>query len=142
MHMKEKIANLSELKKMLLLCALVSIVLIAGSSVGLFFNQPGWIIGVSLGCIVEAISIVLLYKGSSQILKAEKPALFLLFYTLRMFLFVAVFLVLVLLDTQAQIEAFKYSFWGELIGYTPMQAIVVIVSLRHRGQEGKVSNNE
>ena len=141
MHMKEKLANLSELKKMLLLCLVVSVVLIAASSIGLFFNQPGWIIGVSLGCVIEAINIVLLYKGSSQILKAEKPGMFLLFYALRMVLFIGVILGLVLLQYKANIEAFNYSFWGALIGYTPMQAIVIIITLRHKAKEGNVSNN-
>lgn len=136
--MNNRLSNLSELQKMLLLAALVSVVLIGLSCIGLAFGQPGWLIGVASGSIVEIISIVLLYKGSSEVLKAQKPGLFLLFYALRMILFIGLILGLVLLQYKAQIEVFTNSFWGALIGYTPMQLVVIIVSLRNKG---KVSNN-
>ena len=134
--MKNHIKSLSELQRMLLLCLIVSLVLIGLSCIGLAFNQPGWLIGVALGSIVEAINIVLLYKGSSEILKNEKPALFLLFYGLRMILFVGLVLALVLLEYKANVEILKNSFWGALIGYTPMQIIVIVVSLRTKANEG------
>ena len=130
--MKSKIQSLSELTKMLLLCLAVSIVFIGVSAVGLFFNQPGWLIGVSIGCVIEAINIVLLYKGSGQVLRNEKPALFLVFYFLRTFLVIAAITGLILLEYKAQVPAFKYSFWGVLIGYTPIQIIVIVVTLRHK----------
>ncbi len=132
--MKQKLASLSELQRMLLLAALVSIVLIGLSCIGLVFNQPGWLIGVSLGSLVEILSIVLLYKGSSEVLKEQKPGIFLLFYGLRMILFIGLIVGLVLLQYKANIEIFTNSFWGALIGYTPMQLIVIIVSIRNRGQ--------
>ena len=132
--MKKRFANLSELQKMLVIASIVSVFLIAGSCVGLFFNQPGWLIGVTLGSIVEIISIILLYKGSSEVLKAEKPGYFLLFYAIRMLLFIGLILGLVLLQYKANIEIFYYSFWGALIGYTPMQVVVIIVSVKHKGQ--------
>lgn len=140
MYMRKFLANLSELKKMLLLAAVVSLFLIAGSCVGLFFNQPGWLIGVAIGSVVEIINIILLYKGSSEVLKAEKPGMFLLFYALRMILFVGVVLVLVLLQYKANIEPFYYSFWGALIGYTPMQIIVIIVSVRSKHKNSEKTN--
>lgn len=136
--MNNRLSNLSELQKMLLLAVLVSVILIGLSCIGLAFGQPGWLIGVASGSIVEIISIVLLYKGSSEVLKAQKPGLFLLFYALRMILFIGLILGLVLLQYKAQIEVFTNSFWGALIGYTPMQLVVIIVSLRNKG---KVSNN-
>ena len=132
--MKQKLASLSELQRMLLLAALVSIVLIGLSCIGLPFNQPGWLIGVSLGSLVEILSIILLYKGSSEVLKEQKPGIFLLFYGLRMILFIGLIVGLVLLQYKANIEIFTNSFWGALIGYTPMQLIVIIVSIRNRGQ--------
>ncbi len=132
--MKQKLASLSELQRMLLLAALVSIVLIGLSCIGLAFNQPGWLIGVSLGSLVEILSIILLYKGSSEVLKEQKPGIFLLFYGLRMILFIGLIVGLVLLQYKANIEIFTNSFWGALIGYTPMQLIVIIVSIRNRGQ--------
>ena len=132
--MKQKLASLSELQRMLLLAALVSVALIGLSCIGLAFNQPGWLIGVSLGSLVEILSIVLLYKGSSEVLKEQKPGIFLLFYGLRMILFIGLIVGLVLLQYKANIEIFSNSFWGALIGYTPMQLIVIIVSIRNRGQ--------
>ena len=119
---------------MLLLAALVSVILIGLSCIGLAFNQPGWLIGVSLGSLVEILSIILLYKGSSEVLKEQKPGIFLLFYGLRMILFIGLIVGLVLLQYKANIEIFTNSFWGALIGYTPMQLIVIIVSIRNRGQ--------
>ena len=130
--MKSLITKLSELQRMLLLCTLISIVLIGGSCVGLFFNQPGWLIGVSVGCFVEFINIILLYKGSGRILQAEKPILFLLFYALRMIMVIGAIIVLILLEYKAHIEVFKYSFWGVLIGYTPIQIIVIFATLKHK----------
>lgn len=130
--MKSLIAKLSELQRMLLLCTLISIVLIGGSCVGLFFDQPGWLIGVSVGCFVEFINIILLYKGSGRILQAEKPILFLLFYALRMIMVIGAIIVLILLEYKAHIEVFKYSFWGVLIGYTPIQIIVIFATLKHK----------
>lgn len=139
--MKKFINKLSELQKMLLLAACVSLISIGVSCVGLVYSQPGWLIGVSLGSIVEIINIVLLYKGNILVLKGQKTALFLLFYGLRMLLFVGLVALLVILQYKAGIEAFKYSFWGALIGYTPMQLIVIIVTLFHKkndvGIEGK-----
>ena len=137
--MKEKLAKLSELQRMSILWGIVSFVLIAGSSVGLFFNQPGWIIGVSIGCVIELINMILLFKGTTEILRNEKPMLFLLFYMLRMVLFIVVILVLVLLQYKVGLEVFVNSFWGALIGYTPMQAIVIITSLRTKLDKGKMS---
>lgn len=131
--MKKAFNNLSELNKMLLIASIVSLVLILGSIVGIFFNQPGWIIGVVSGSCIELINIILLYKGSSEILKNEKPALFLLFYALRMILFVGLILILVLLQYKANLDIFKWSFVGALIGYTPMQIVVIVVTLIHRG---------
>ena len=135
MYMIEKIKGLSELKKMLVLALFVSLILIGCSCIGLAFNQPGWLIGVAIGSSIEVINIILLYKGSGEILKNEKPALFLAFYALRMLLVIGVILGLVLLQYKAKIAAFEYSFWGALIGYTPMQLIVVIVSIRHKDEK-------
>ena len=135
--MKQFLANRSELQKMLLLACVVNIVLILGSCIGLFFNQPGWLIGVSLGAVAEMINIVLLYKGSSLVLKAEKTGMFLLFYALRMILFVGLILGLILLQYVANIEVFNYSFWGALISYTPMQIVVIIVTVRNKTKDLK-----
>ena len=135
MHMLKKFKQLTELKKMLFISLLVSVILIGLSCIGLIFNQPGWLIGVSAGSLVEIINIVLLYKGSSEILKNEKPGLFLLFYSLRMILFIGLIVGLVLLQYKAEIEVFNYSFWGALIGYTPMQTIVIVVTAKSKSNK-------
>lgn len=135
--MKNWYRNLSELKKMVVIASLIGLLLIILSTFGLFFNQPGWLIGVTLGSIIEIINVILLFKGGSIILKESKPGLFLLFYALRMILFVGVILGLVLLQYKANIEVFKYSFFGALIGYTPTQIVVIIVTLTHK----KVAKN-
>lgn len=141
MHMLKKFKQLTELKKMLFIALFVSVIFLGLSCIGLIFNQPGWLIGVAIGSVVEMINIVLLYKGSTEILKNEKPALFLLFYSLRMLLFVGVILGLVLLQYKAEIEVFNYSFWGALIGYTPMQTIVIVISAKHKANEVKKETN-
>ena len=124
--------NLSEMKKMVVIWAIVSFVLIAASTIGLFFNQPGWIIGVTLGCLIELVSITLLTKGTTEILKNEKASLFLLYFGIRMILFIGVIIFLVLMQYKFYVEAFNNSFWGALIGYTPMQVIVIIVQLKDK----------
>ena len=108
---------------------------VLGSLVGLFFGQHGWLIGVVSGSSVELINIVLLYKGSSEILKNEKPVLFLAFYALRMALFIGLILILVLFQYKANFTVFNWSFIGALIGYTPMQIVVIVVTLLHRGEK-------
>ena len=133
--MKKTWSNLSELNKMLVVSGVVSLILILGSLVGLFFGQPGWLIGVVSGSSVELINIVLLYKGSSEILKNEKPVLFLAFYALRMVLFIGLILILVLFQYKANFTVFNWSFIGALIGYTPMQIVVIVVTLLHRGEK-------
>lgn len=133
--MKEFINKLSELQKMLLLATCISLISIAVSCVGLAYSRPGWLIGVSLGSIVEIINIILLYKGNVLVLKGQKAALFLVFHALRMILFIGLVALLVILQYKVEIEAFKYSFWGALIAYTPMQIIVIIVTLFHKGND-------
>lgn len=130
--MIEKIAKLSELSKMLLIASLVSIVLIGLSFIGFAYSQPGWLIGVVAGTGVELVNIILIYKGSEQILKHQKPVLFLLFYALRIVLFMGLVLTLILLQYKAHLDLFVNSFWGALIAYTPMQIVVIVVTLLHK----------
>lgn len=132
MHMLKK---MSEMKRLVVIWAIVSFVLIAASTIGLFFGQPGWIIGVTIGCLIELISVTLLTKGTTEILKNEKPSLFLLYFGLRMILFIGVIIFLVLMQYKFYVEAFNNSFWGALIGYTPMQIIVIIVQLKDKSGE-------
>ena len=137
--MKNLYHRLNELQRMLILAGLVSIVLLLLSLIPLFaFNQFGWLIGVAIGSVIEIVNVTLLYKGSEFTLKRGKPYFFLLFYFVRMFLFLLGFLVTALLGfgftyqgnvVIAPVEPFINSLWGVLIGYTPIQFVVIIVML-------------
>ena len=129
--MKNFLAKLSELQKMLLLGGVVSLFLLLLSLIQLFVaSQTGWLIGVAIGCAVEMLSIFLLYKGSEMAMTNLKAWQFLLCYFLRMFLFLVGMIVAAMFSygffTYVQpIPAFKYALWGVLIGYAPMQIIVI-----------------
>ena len=125
--MKNYLKKCSDLKKMLLLASLIGIVLILASIIGIVYGQFGWIIGVGIGTVVELVNLVLLYKSSEIALKDSKMSLFLLLYFARMLLFVVGILLLVLLQYRFYVEVFNNSFWGFIIGISPMQIVVIIV---------------
>lgn len=125
--MKNYLKKCSDLKKMLLLASLIGIVLILASIIGIVYGQFGWIIGVSIGTVVELVNLVLLYKSSEIALKDSKMSLFLLLYFARMLLFVVGILLLVLLQYRFYVEIFNNSFWGFIIGISPMQIVVIVV---------------
>lgn len=125
--MKNYLKKCSELKKMLLLASLIGTILILASIIGIVYGQFGWIIGVSIGTVVELVNIVLLYKSSEIALKDSKMSLFLLLYFARMLLFVVGILLLVLLQYRFYVEIFNNSFWGFIIGISPMQIVVIVV---------------
>lgn len=62
-----------------------------------------------------------------MMLKEGRTPLFLVFYFLRMFLFAGGIILCVVMQYVLHIEPFTYSFWGVLIGFTPMQIIVMVV---------------
>ena len=131
--------NLGELYKMLILSGVVAVVLLLLSLIPLFvFSQPGWLIGVAIGSVIEVANITLLYKGSEFAAKKMKPALFLLAYFARMTLFALGFVLTALLGFGFKyggtvyvevVPAFINSLWGVLIAYTPLQLVVIIVML-------------
>lgn len=128
--MKKCWSKLSDLKKMLVLACLIGFVFILASIAGAVFGQWGWMIGVTIGTVIEMINLFFLYKGSEMALKSSKAALFLLMYFTRMVLYAGGILILVLLQFAWKVEAFNNAFWGYLIGITPMQLIVIIVMAR------------
>ena len=75
--MKAKLTKLNELQRMLLLSTHIGVILLVASITGFFFNQPGWFIGVGVGTVVEIVNIVLLYKGSENVLSQTKALTFL-----------------------------------------------------------------
>lgn len=136
--MKEFIKKFNELQRMLLLAIFVAAVLCLLALIPLFvFNQPGWLIGVGIGSVIELINIFLLYKGSDISIHAMKAIRFLGFYFIRMFLFLAGFAVTALFsygikNVVEPISIFYNSLWGVLIAYVPMQIAVVFVMGRNK----------
>lgn len=145
--MKKFIDKLNEAQKMILLASIVGIVFILISLIPFFVvNQTGWLIGISIGTVIEIINIFLLYKGSEVAMNELKTAWFLLFYFLRMLLFLAGFVVTAILSfgirgMVSAVPAFQYSIWGVLIAYTPLQIIVVIVMCKTKKNIVNIAEN-
>ena len=80
--MKEKLTKLSELQAELLIAGSISILILIGAAIGLFFNQPGPIIGAAIGVAVEFFYIWLVSIGSTLSLKESKMGLSVLVFLL------------------------------------------------------------
>ena len=130
--MKNYFSKLSQLSKMAIYCCLIGLVFIALSCIGLFFSQPGWLIGAAIGMVVSVINVVLLFKGSSIALKSYKASLFLIFYFSRMLIYIGVAVLLAFLDFSQHIDAFKNSIFGFLIACVPMVVIIVILMTKEK----------
>ena len=136
--MKCRFGKLTELQATLVVAAIISTILIALSAIGLFFNQPGWIIGVSIGSLAELVSIYLSDIGSTAALKNSKTGLFLLSYFIRMILFVGLFAMLVIFQYKLGYVVFRNSYWGMAIGFFPSLLITVAMQLKfQKGNEVK-----
>ena len=127
MRMKKFLANHGQLTRLVIYCLIFGFAIMALSCIGLFFNQPGWLIGATIGTVVSLINVVLLFKGSGFVLDNSKASLFLVFYFARMFLYAALTILCAYLDFKLRIDAFKNSVFGLLIGYLPMVIIVCMV---------------
>lgn len=133
--MKQRLTKLSELQASLLIAGLIAIVFLLASSIGLFFNRPGLIIGVAIGTAVEFFYIWLVSVGSTLTLKEGKTGLFLLTYFARVIVFVGLFALLVILWYQFKIETFKFACWAMLIAFAPATFITIATQMMHK--EGK-----
>ena len=78
--MAKKLTKLTELQASFVIAGVVSLIIILGAGVGLFFKQPGWIIGAVIGSAVDFFYIWLVHVGSSLTLKEQKTGLFFLRY--------------------------------------------------------------
>lgn len=126
--MKRFLTKLNELQKMLLLSGVIGVILLLASITGFFFGQPGWFIGVLVGTLVEIVNVILLYKGSENILSETKTLSFLLYFSLRMLIVLITFVVFAYFDFKAHNPILHNAIWGELIGLGPMEIVVVIVT--------------
>lgn len=125
MCMKKIWNGLNDLKKSLILSSLVTVILIAISVVGIFFGQPGWMIGVAIGGVIQLINVVLHFKGAEFVLQQEKMGLFLVAFFARMFLIICALVLCIVLDRVAGIGAFKNAIFGVIIGLAPMEIILI-----------------
>ena len=133
--MKKKLTKLTELQASFLIAGIISVILLIASSVGLFFKQPGWMIGVVIGTGVEFLFIWLVNFGATITLKENKTGLFLLTYFLRVIAFIGPFALLVILQYVVKVEVFFNSCWGMLIAFAPGTFITIATQLMHK--EGK-----
>lgn len=131
--MKKFLSNKSQLTKLVIYSLAFGSCLMILSCIGIIFGQFGWLIGVAIGTLVSMVNMVLLFKGSSFVLQASKASLFLLFYFLRMLLYVGFTVLLAILDYKLHISMFSYSVFGLLIAYVPSVVIICIVM----SKEGK-----
>lgn len=131
--------KLNELQKLLIVSAIVAVALALIALLPLFLaNQPGWLIGVGIGSAIEILNILLLYRGSDVVLRTFKTGRFLIYYFLRMTLFLAGLVLTAIFGFGLNgiiepIAAFKNSIWGALIAYTPMQIVVIVIMASNKG---------
>lgn len=125
MCMKKIWNGLNDLKKSLILSSLVTVILIAISVVGIIFGQPGWMIGVAIGGVIQLVNVVLHFKGAEFVLQQEKMGLFLVAFFARMFLIICALVLCIVLDRVAGIGAFKNAIFGVIIGLAPMEIILI-----------------
>jgi len=133
--MKKFLSKFNDMNRALILGAIIAVIIALIMLIPLFVaNQPGWLIGVGIGSIIELVNIVLLYQGSKTVLKTFKPMMFLINYFFRMILFMAGFVLTAMLGfgltgVMEPIAQFKYSLWGVLIAYTPTQFIIILAMI-------------
>lgn len=128
--MKKFLLKFSDLTLTIMLEGIVGIIATGLSCIGFAYSQTGWAIGISTGTFVAMLSTVLVFKGSDAAIRDSKTALYLLFYFLRMILFVGVMVVFALLQYKFNNPKFDYSVFGALIGYTPMFVILIIGQIK------------
>ena len=128
--MKKFLLKFSDLQVTIILEGIVGVLAVALCCIGFAFNRPGWAVGAATGTLFAMLSTLTVFKGSDSATKENKPALYLLFYFLRMVLFVGMIVFFAIMQYKVKIVAFYYAIWGSLIGYTPMFIILIVGQLR------------
>ena len=138
--MKKFLLKFNDLELTILLQGIIGLVAVGLSFLGFIYDQPGWAIGVASGTLVAAISTLLVFKGSDYAMKGNKTGLYLLFYFLRMILFVGLMVFCAVMQYKVKNDRFNYSIWGALIGYTPMFVILIVGQIKgNRDLDKKVA---
>lgn len=133
--MKKFFGNASQLTKLVLSCLAIGIFIMMLSCIGIIFGQFGWLIGAAIGTLVSLFNVVLLVKGSGFVLQSNKSSFFLMFYFLRMLLYVGMTVLCAVLDFKLKIEAFHFSVFGLLIAYLPMVVVICVVMAKEKNKE-------
>ncbi len=128
--MKNWLSKLSQLSKMVLLASLVGVVLTLLSTIFIIFDMWDWTVGVLIGSAIEVICIVTLYAGVDYFTKEQNYTYFALFYLIRIILFAGGIVLAACLTYVAHIKAINV--FGVLIGYTPMQFVVIMVAIKEK----------
>jgi len=131
--MKKLFENKSELQRMLIIGALVGLVISLLFLLGLIFGKIGFFIGALVGTGIELINIILFYKGSEAALKTTMASSFLIAYFTRMVVFLVGIIFLLVMDYILGLPAFKLSWVGAIVAYTPMQ-LVLVLSMKKDGK--------
>lgn len=124
--MKKFLQKFNDLTLTIFLEGIIGVVAIGLSFIGFAYGQTGWTIGIASGTVVAMLSTVLVFRGSDAAIKETKTGLYLLFYFVRMILFIGVMLVFALFQYKIKNQVFDYSIWGALIGYTPMFVLLIV----------------
>ncbi len=128
--MKKSFSRIPLLYRMIIVGVIVGVILTLLSLLFLIWEMWDWTVGVALGSVIEIVCVTLLYLGSDLSLKDKGYAFFALFFILRMFLYAAGIIVSALLTYYFEIKAINV--FGVLIGYAPMQIVVIIASIKER----------
>lgn len=128
--MKKFLLKFNELTLTILLEAFVGLLAVGLSFIGFAYGQTGWAIGISTGTLLAMVSTLMVFKGSDSAIRDNRPGLYILFYFLRMVLFVGVMVLFALMQYKVKNANFNYSIWGALIGYTPMFIILIIAQIK------------
>ncbi|MCQ2801359.1 MAG: hypothetical protein MJ222_01725 [Bacilli bacterium] len=128
--MKKFLSKFSDFTLTIILEGIIGVVAVALSFIGFMFGQYGWTIGIATGTVLAMLSTVMVFKGSDAAIRENKTGLYLLFYFLRMIFFIGIMVVFALLQYKMQIEAFYFSIWGALIGYTPMFILLIVGQIK------------
>ena len=138
--MKKFLSKFNDLELTILLEGIIGVIAVGLSFIGFAKGEPGWAIGVSTGTIIAMVSTLLVFKGSEFAMKENKTALYLLFYFIRMVLFVGVMVFFALMQFKVKNDRFDNAIWGSLIGYTPMFVILIIGQIKgNRDLDKKVA---
>ena len=127
--------KLNEFQASLVITGVVTFLLAIVGLVFAILGQPGWLIGIGVGAVVDFVYLWLMSVGSTLALKESKTGLFLVTYFLRMVVFIGFFALLVVLQYVLHIEVFKNSCWGMLIAFVPVTFITIAVQLMFKQKD-------